>query len=166
MPIKLNINGQVQAADALSEMRLLWVKRDFVAPPDTKFSCGVGQCDACTMLVNGKVTRGCVTPLSTLNADNMFTFRRLVQNGVPSGALYNKTTLAALRTQQGNFDWQRILVLQDTPKIEVQFIASDAAPAGVCEPSTPPIFAAATNTVFAASGARYWSLLRSNHGLA
>jgi isoquinoline 1-oxidoreductase subunit beta len=82
-----------------------------------------------------------------------------------SAALYGKTTFTAGSAIQGNFDQQPVLMMRDTPLINVHMMASIEAPSGVGEPSTPPIFAALTNAVFAATGNRYRKLPLSEHGL-
>jgi isoquinoline 1-oxidoreductase subunit alpha len=62
----LNINGQDHAVDAPPDMPLLWVLRDIVGLTGTKFGCGVAQCGACTVHVNGQAVRSCVLPVSAL----------------------------------------------------------------------------------------------------
>ena len=54
MPINLKINGGTQGVDAPPDMPLLWAVRDLVGLTGSKYSCGIGQCGACTMLVDGK----------------------------------------------------------------------------------------------------------------
>jgi isoquinoline 1-oxidoreductase subunit beta len=82
-----------------------------------------------------------------------------------SAVLFGKTTFAKGAAVQGNFDQQPVLTLKDAPRISVHMIASGEAPGGVGEPGTPPIFAAVTNAIFAATGQRYRSLPLSDHGL-
>jgi aerobic-type carbon monoxide dehydrogenase small subunit (CoxS/CutS family) len=59
--VKLDINGNVQEVDAPADMPLLWVLRDVVGLTGTKFGCGMAQCGACTVHVDGKPIRSCVT---------------------------------------------------------------------------------------------------------
>lgn len=64
--ISLIINGKKQILDADPQMPLLWAIRDVAGLKGTKFGCGMAQCGACTVHVNGAVTRSCVTPLSAV----------------------------------------------------------------------------------------------------
>ncbi len=58
---KLNINGQVHDVDAPADMPLLWAIRDIVGMTGTKFGCGIAQCGACTIHLDGEPTRSCQT---------------------------------------------------------------------------------------------------------
>jgi isoquinoline 1-oxidoreductase subunit alpha len=60
----LNINGRVVTVDAPQDMPLLWVIRDSVGLTGTKFGCGIAQCGACTVHVDGKAVRSCSMPVS------------------------------------------------------------------------------------------------------
>jgi len=67
MPIySLNVNGQNHEIEAAEDTPLLWVLRDNLGLTGTKFSCGIGQCGSCTVLIDGEPRRSCVTPISTL----------------------------------------------------------------------------------------------------
>jgi isoquinoline 1-oxidoreductase alpha subunit len=63
--IELNINGQNQQVDVEPEMPLLWVLRDALGMTGTKFGCGIAQCGACTVHVNGQPVRSCSYPVSS-----------------------------------------------------------------------------------------------------
>ena len=63
---KLTVNGEDLEVDARSEMPLLWVLRDKLKLTGTKFGCGIAQCGACTVHVNGTAVRSCVLPLSAV----------------------------------------------------------------------------------------------------
>jgi isoquinoline 1-oxidoreductase beta subunit len=83
--------------------------------------------------------------------------RAQVEGGVLFGlsaALGERITIAGGRVVESNFHDYPLLRLNEVPRIEVEFIASDAAPGGLGEPGTPPIAAALTNAVFAATGKR------------
>ena len=64
--MKLTINGKAHSVDADPEMPLLWVLRDKLNVIGPKFGCGIAQCGACTVLVDGEPTRSCVTPASSV----------------------------------------------------------------------------------------------------
>lgn len=66
MTTKLEINGKPVAVAADGDTPLLWVLRDELGLTGTKFGCGVAQCGACTVLINGQPTRSCVTPISDI----------------------------------------------------------------------------------------------------
>src|SRR5687768_6115316 len=69
MPYTLNVNGRSTTVDVPGEMPLLWVLRDALKLKGTKFGCGIGACGACTVLVGGRVTRACTTPVSGVSAE-------------------------------------------------------------------------------------------------
>jgi isoquinoline 1-oxidoreductase subunit alpha len=62
----LNINGQDQTVDAPPDMPLLWVLRDIVGLTGTKFGCGIAQCGACTVHLDGQAVRSCVLPVAAV----------------------------------------------------------------------------------------------------
>lgn len=66
MSITLKINGKEHMVDATEGTPLLWVLRDHLKMTGTKFGCGIAQCGACTVRVNGSPVRSCVTPYNTL----------------------------------------------------------------------------------------------------
>ena len=61
---KLNINGTVREVSAEADTPLLWVIREHVGLTGTKYGCGIAQCGACTVHIDGKAVRSCVTPVS------------------------------------------------------------------------------------------------------
>ena len=66
---KLNVNGTVREVDAEPDTPLLWVIREQLGLTGTKYGCGVAQCGACTVYIDGVATRSCVRPLSSVEAD-------------------------------------------------------------------------------------------------
>jgi len=76
-PIALTINGKAQDVDADPQTPLLWVLRDNLNLTGTKFGCGRGFCAACTVHVNGRATRSCVTPVSTVQGKRITTIEGL-----------------------------------------------------------------------------------------
>ncbi|MBU3015003.1 (2Fe-2S)-binding protein [Poseidonibacter lekithochrous] len=67
MSIKITVDKKVYSVDVNPDTPLLWVLRDTLNLTGTKFGCGVAQCGACTVLINGVATRACATPINTLN---------------------------------------------------------------------------------------------------
>ncbi len=70
---KLNINGKVHEVQAEADTPLLWVIREQVGLTGTKFGCGVAQCGACSVHINGNVVRSCVMPLSAVQESDRIT---------------------------------------------------------------------------------------------
>jgi isoquinoline 1-oxidoreductase alpha subunit len=66
MAYKLNVNGKVMEADVDADTPLLWTLRDTLGILGPKFGCGIAQCGACTVHINGKATRSCVMPVSAV----------------------------------------------------------------------------------------------------
>jgi isoquinoline 1-oxidoreductase alpha subunit len=64
--ITLKINGEQKTVDAPNDMPLLWVLRDVLGMTGTKFGCGIAQCGACTVHLNGKAVRSCVLAVGTI----------------------------------------------------------------------------------------------------
>lgn len=75
--IELTINGQSHSLDVDPNMPLLWAIRDAVGLTGTKFGCGVSQCGACTVHMDGKAIRSCVTPVSIASGKNITTIEGL-----------------------------------------------------------------------------------------
>jgi isoquinoline 1-oxidoreductase subunit alpha len=64
--VKLTINGEPRSFDAPPDMPLLWVLRDILGLTGTKFGCGIAQCGACTVHVDGKAVRSCMLPVGAI----------------------------------------------------------------------------------------------------
>ncbi len=79
--MKLEINGTVRDVDAPPDMPLLWVLRDIVGLPGTKYGCGMAQCGACTVHLDGKPVRACVTPVSSVGMRKVTTIEGLSKDG-------------------------------------------------------------------------------------
>jgi len=62
---KLSINGETRSVEADPDTPLLWVLRDHLGMTGTKFGCGIGQCGACTVHLDGTATRSCLMPLQS-----------------------------------------------------------------------------------------------------
>ena len=80
--MKLEINGTVRdVVDATPDMPLLWVLRDIVGLPGTKYGCGMAQCGACTVHLDGKPVRACVTPVSSVGTRKVTTIEGISADG-------------------------------------------------------------------------------------
>jgi isoquinoline 1-oxidoreductase alpha subunit len=77
MATTLNINGKNQSVDAAAGTPLLWVLRDHLKMTGTKFGCGIAQCGACTVHVDGTPTRACITPHDSLDDAKITTIEGL-----------------------------------------------------------------------------------------
>ena len=75
--IKLTINGTEHSIDADADTPLLWVLRDEVGLTGTKFGCGMGLCGACSVLLEGQITRSCVLTLGALAGKSVVTIEGL-----------------------------------------------------------------------------------------
>jgi aerobic-type carbon monoxide dehydrogenase small subunit (CoxS/CutS family) len=81
MAFSLTINGQTHTVDVPAQMPLLWVLRDTLKMKGTKFGCGIGQCGACTVQLDGVAVRACQTPLSAVGAKKVTTIEGLSPDG-------------------------------------------------------------------------------------
>ena len=77
MKYTLNVNGQSRTVDVAPDTPMLWVLRDHLDLVGTKYGCGVGQCGACTIHLNGVPTRACMTPVSTVGKMKVTTIEGL-----------------------------------------------------------------------------------------
>jgi isoquinoline 1-oxidoreductase subunit alpha len=81
MPYTLTVNGKQQSVDVPGDTPLLWVIRDVLNLKGTKFGCGIAQCGACTVHINGTATRSCVTPVQTAANKAVTTIEGLSADG-------------------------------------------------------------------------------------
>ena len=79
--IRLIVNGETREIDADPDMPLLWALRDVLDLTGTKFGCGMAQCGACTVHVDGEATRSCVTPIGRLRGKGITTIEGLAPDG-------------------------------------------------------------------------------------
>ena len=89
--IKLHVNGSVLEVDAPADMPLLWVLRDRLGMTGTKFGCGIAQCGACTVHIDGKAVRSCLLPVGSIGDRAVTTIEAVGQT--PNGALVQKAWL-------------------------------------------------------------------------
>ena len=90
--MKLNVNGRVHDVDVEAEMPLLWVLRDELKMHGTKYGCGVAQCGACTVHIDGAAVRSCVMPVSAVEGKRITTIE-----GLASGNKLHKVQAAWIK---------------------------------------------------------------------
>ncbi|MGD0887781.1 MAG: (2Fe-2S)-binding protein [Acidobacteriaceae bacterium] len=81
MPLKLRINNVVTSVDLPPDTPLLWALRDTLDLKGAKYGCGIGACGACTVLVDGRATRSCMTPISAVVGASITTIEGLSPDG-------------------------------------------------------------------------------------
>jgi isoquinoline 1-oxidoreductase alpha subunit len=81
--ISVTVNGQQHELDLPEEMPVLWVVRDAIGLTGTKFGCGIAQCGACTVHLDGQPVRSCVLPLGSVNGRSITTIEQV--HTLPAG---------------------------------------------------------------------------------
>jgi len=137
MATTLTINGEQRSIDAPPEMPLLWVLRDILGLTGTKFGCGIAQCGACTVHVDGKAVRSCVLPVSAVQDRAITTIEGI--GATPAGQKAQKAWLDVEVVQCGYCQSGQIMsaaaLLAATPNPDDADI--DAAMAGnICRCGT------------------------------
>src|SRR5882757_8318068 len=89
--IALRINGETHPVSAPADMPLLWVLRDILGLTGTKFGCGIAQCGACTVHLDGKPVRSCMLPVGAVRDRAVTTIEGV--GATPSGAKVQKAWL-------------------------------------------------------------------------
>lgn len=80
--ITLNINGKDESLDAPEDMPILWALRDVLHMTGTKFGCGMAQCGACTVHLDGQPIRSCITPVSMATGKKITTIEAMQEDQV------------------------------------------------------------------------------------
>jgi isoquinoline 1-oxidoreductase subunit alpha len=88
MAFNIKINGKTHSVDVDGDTPLLWVLRDVLGMTGTKFGCGRALCGACTVHIDGKPTRSCITPIDSLGDSQITTIEAL--GATPGGAKIQK----------------------------------------------------------------------------
>ena len=135
--IALQINGQAQSVDVTPDTPLLWVLRDVLGRTGTKFGCGIAQCGACTVHIDGKPVRSCVLPVGAVGERPVTTIEAV--GDTPNGAKIQKAWLDVEVVQCGYCQSGQIMsataLLNATPTPDDSDI--DAAMAGnICRCGT------------------------------
>ena len=80
--LKLNVNGKNYTVDVEPDMPLLWVLRDHLGLPGTKYGCGIALCGACTVHLDGAAVRSCSLPVSVASGKKIVTIEGLGKDGL------------------------------------------------------------------------------------
>jgi isoquinoline 1-oxidoreductase alpha subunit len=97
--VTLRVNGEDRQADVPSDMPLLWVLRDVIGLTGTKFGCGIAQCGACTVHIDGQPVRSCQLPVSAVGDRAVTTIEGI--GTTPEGAKVQQAWLAVDVVQCG-----------------------------------------------------------------
>jgi isoquinoline 1-oxidoreductase alpha subunit len=98
--MQLKINGKNYTVPDEQETRMLvWVLRDELGLIGTKYGCGAGICGSCAVLVDGRSTRSCLTPVATVVGKEITTIEGLVETGVDGNEILHPVQQAFLETQ-------------------------------------------------------------------
>lgn len=81
MAIEFQLNGEPVSLDLPDDTPLLWAIRDNIGMTGTRFGCGIGLCGACTVHLNGRATRSCITPIASVRGQEITTIEGLDSNG-------------------------------------------------------------------------------------
>jgi isoquinoline 1-oxidoreductase alpha subunit len=89
--INLRVNNEIRSVDVPPDMPLLWVLRDIVGLTGTKFGCGIAQCGACTVHIDGEPVRSCLLPVGAIGERAVTTIEAVGET--PNGARVQKAWL-------------------------------------------------------------------------
>jgi len=143
MAITLNINGQDHTIDADPQMPLLWAIREKAGLSGTKFGCGIAQCGACTVIVDGNAVRSCNTPLASAVGKAIRTIEGVsVNNDHPVQLAWQELTVPQCGYCQSGQIMSAVALLEKSPNPSDNEI--DKAMAGnICRCGTYPRIRAA-----------------------
>jgi isoquinoline 1-oxidoreductase alpha subunit len=143
LTVEITINGQQHQLDIEPDTPLLWVLRDELGMTGTKYGCGLAQCSACTVLVDGQATRSCVTPVEAVAGSQIMTIEAVTQD--PVGQKVVEAWVSQQVAQCGYCQSGQVMaataLLKQTPKPSDEDIA--AAMINLCRCGTYNAIAAA-----------------------
>ncbi|MET0378669.1 MAG: (2Fe-2S)-binding protein [Spongiibacteraceae bacterium] len=146
---QLTINNQKHEVEADPATPLLWVLRDHLGFTGTKFGCGIGQCGACTVHLNGMATRSCILPVEAVAAMSISTIEGLSPDGShPLQKLWVDMNVPQCGYCQSGMLMAASALLQEKPKPTDADI--DAAMTNICRCGTYPRIRAAIHKAAAA----------------
>jgi isoquinoline 1-oxidoreductase subunit alpha len=114
----LSVNGRSYDVDVEPDTPLLWVLRDTIGLTGTKYGCGIAQCGACTVHIDGVPTRSCQVPIGTLGAKQVTTIESLAENGKlhPVQKAWLDLDVPQCGYCQSGMIMAVVALLRDTPK--------------------------------------------------
>ncbi|CAN1725066.1 Isoquinoline 1-oxidoreductase subunit alpha [Hyphomicrobium sp. 1Nfss2.1] len=114
--IEFAVNGRRVSVDVEPDTPLLWVIRDDVGLTGTKFGCGIGMCGACTVLVGGRATRSCITPIADVAGTEITTIEGLSPHGDhPVQVAWRNISVPQCGYCQSGQIMQAVALLKDIP---------------------------------------------------
>ncbi|ABQ34463.1 (2Fe-2S)-binding protein [Bradyrhizobium sp. BTAi1] len=145
--MEVTINGKRHQVTMADDTPLLWVIRDELGMTGTKYGCGIAQCGACTVLIDGQVTRSCVTPVGSVAGQQVTTIEAISDDAV--GRRVVEAWVANQVPQCGYCQSGQVMaataLIKQTPKPSEQDIA--AAMVNLCRCGTYNAIAAAVRQV-------------------
>jgi len=143
----LSVNGRSYAVDVEPDTPLLWVLRDTIGLTGTKYGCGIAQCGACTVHIDGIPTRSCQVPIGTLGVKQVTTIEALAQNGKlhPVQKAWLDFDVPQCGYCQSGMIMTAVALLKETPKPTDAEI--DAAITNICRCGTYQRIRAAIHAV-------------------
>ena len=122
---QLKINGKSYSADVAADTPLLWVLRDNLGLVGAKYGCGIAQCGACTVHVNGTATRSCMFPVSAVKTAEVTTIEGLSEKGDhPVQQAWDEVDVAQCGYCQAGQIMTAVSLLKKNPKPTEQEITS------------------------------------------
>lgn len=114
---QLKVNGRSHTVDVAEDTPLLWVLRDHLGLVGTKYGCGIAQCGACTVHINGVATRACILPVSSVSSAEITTIEGLSENGThPVQQAWEEVDVAQCGYCQAGQIMSAAALLKKTPK--------------------------------------------------
>src|SRR3712207_3492748 len=149
---RLNINGTPREIDAHPDTPLLWAIREQAGLTGTKFGCGIAQCGACTVHVDGTAVRSCVTPMAAALGTSVTTIEGLSPAGDhPVQAAWRELNVSQCGYCQSGQIMQAVSLLKDNPNPTDQDIDSMMS-GNICRCGTYPRIRAAIKQASAGGG--------------
>ncbi|MGC1352954.1 MAG: (2Fe-2S)-binding protein [Xanthobacteraceae bacterium] len=143
MSVTFTLNGKATTLDADPDMPLLWAIREVAGLHGTKYGCGIAQCGACTVHVDGQATRSCITPLSAVEGQHITTIEGITSK---AGKTVQTAWVALQVPQCGYCQSGQIMsataLLENNPKPNDTDI-NDAMRGNICRCATYPRIRAA-----------------------
>jgi isoquinoline 1-oxidoreductase alpha subunit len=137
MDIRFRVNGKEQRVDVDPSTPLLWVLRDHLGMTGTKFGCGIAQCGACTVHVNGSATRSCSVPVEAAAGTEITTIEGLSPDGShPLQRMWVEMNVPQCGYCQAGMLMSAAALLKDNPKPTDDDI--DASMTNICRCGTYP----------------------------